>query len=82
LLLEELHIEMFLRVGFSEKLLEMMLVGVTSQKGGGASSHENLGEFSILLFSDIVKNRVVFLEIGLNKVKLLVSAPETRNLLL
>ena len=59
-----------------------MLVRITSQKGWWASSHENLGEFSILHFGNIVKDLVVFFEIGFNKVKLLVSAPETWNLLL
>ena len=73
---------MFLRVSFGKQFLEMMLVSVTSQKGGWASSHENLGEFSVLLFCNIVKDLVVFLEIGLNKIKLLVSAPETWYLLL
>jgi hypothetical protein len=72
----------FLRVSLSEKLLEMMFVGVTSQKGGWAPCHENLCEFSVLLFGNIVEDLVVFFEVGFDQVKLLVSAPETWNLLL
>jgi hypothetical protein len=59
-----------------------MFVGIASQKGRGATSHENLGEFSVLLLRNILKYLIVLFEIGLNKVQLLISAPEARDLLL
>lgn len=61
----------------SEKLLEVLLVGIACQKGRGATSHENLGEFSVLFLYNVVEDMVVLLEIGLDKVQLLISAPKT-----
>lgn len=73
---------MLLGVSLSEELFEVLLVGIASQKGRGATSHEDLGEFSVLFLYNVVEDLVVLLEIGLDKVQLLISAPKTGDLLL
>ena len=82
LLLEELHIEVLLRVSFLKKCLKVLFVRITCHEGRRAATHEDLGELSVFLLDDVVKHLVVLLEEWLDKVNLLVAAPEASELLL
>ena len=82
LLLKELDIEVLLWVGLLQEFLEVVLIGVSGHESRGKTSHENLGELSVSLFDDFREYLIILLEVGLNKIELLITIPEATKLLL
>ena len=83
LLLEELHVLMVFLVRLLEKVFEVLLIRLSSQEcWRDHVLEEDPDELAVLLLSNNGEGLVIFVEVRLDEVQLLVTIPESLDLLL